>query len=117
MGKMFSQIIASFTSFLKTSKLVTREAALTEGGVSENQVDVNNVTQEGLEGLSEEEIVSIAKSLKGKLDVRLMAMAWVMFAFNHFDRVRTLQATFSLDADTDRLLELSGLSQDHGPPG
>lgn len=116
-GNMLSGIIAPFISLFKISKSVTTEEAPTEDAMPERQVVTNDVLLAELDGLREEQIASIARSLKRKLDVRLMATAWVMFAFNHFDRVRALQGMLSLVIDAACLLELSGLGQDHGPPG
>jgi hypothetical protein len=38
--------------------------------------------------MSPAELSAASKSLRRKLDLRLISMAWLMFVFNYFDRVR-----------------------------
>lgn len=41
------------------------------------------------QALSEEEFLEAEKSLKRKLDMRLLAAVWLIFVMNYLDRVRT----------------------------
>jgi hypothetical protein len=41
------------------------------------------------QGMSEEEFLDSEKSLKRKLDVRLLACFWLIFVMNYLDRVST----------------------------
>src|ERR1700742_2904367 len=52
---------------------------------------VSDELRSQLEGFSGEELANGVKIVKRLLDCCLIAMAWIMFACNYFDRVRRVQ--------------------------
>lgn len=65
-----------------------------QDSTSEN-VDATREPKDELDGnrfalaqaMSSEELLSEGKKIRWKADKRLLAMAWIMFVFNYFDRV------------------------------
>lgn len=60
-------------------------------GKNENEVkhvegpEENRLTE--AQEMSPEELLNVEKSLKRKLDIRLLACVWVIFVMNYLDRV------------------------------
>lgn len=71
---------------IRTEELVRNDDEDTPRSDAEGEIDPS-VT---FEDLPLEVLISIEKSLKWRLDIRLLACVWVMFILNFLDRVHTL---------------------------